>query len=238
VGGGAYQQRGSRSWRYRRVATLVARAAPPAQMLGAVTEEAGRLLRAGHAAMGRYGPDDTITAVAAWDSAGAAFPVGTRWSLGGQDLHTMVLQTARPARIDDYAGASSPVAEVTRELGLRAEVGVPVSVEGRLWGVMVVDSRAEPLPAGTEERMAGFTEPPARREARGRASRVPLRMPQRRTRIPTLPAGTCSRARPARCPVPRCSPENDLADHGSVEIDHEKAGRPLGRPRDLALKLV
>src|SRR5258708_23743179 len=28
-------------------------------------------------------------------------------------------------------------------------------------------------------------------------------------------------------PLPRCSPENDLANHGSVEIDHEKAGRPL-----------
>jgi signal transduction histidine kinase len=142
----------------RRVATLVAEAAPPAQVLAAVTEEAGRLLYAGHAAMGRYGPDDTITAVAAWDSAGAAFPVGTRWSLGGQDLHTMVLRTGRPARIDDYARASGPVAEVVRELGLCAEVGVPVSVEGRLWGVVVVDSRAGPLPAGTEAQLAGFTE--------------------------------------------------------------------------------
>jgi hypothetical protein len=42
----------------------------------------------------------------------------------------------------------------------------------------------------------------------------------------------------SRRTVPRCSPENDVADHGSVEIDHEKAGAPLGRPRDLALKLV
>ena len=40
----------------------------------------------------------------------------------------------------------------------RAAVGVPVSVEGRLWGVMAVGSRAEPLPAGTEARLAGFTE--------------------------------------------------------------------------------
>ena len=36
----------------------------------------------------------------------------------------------------------------------------------------------------------------------------------------------------------RCSPENDLADHGSVEIDYEKAGAPLGCPGHLALKLV
>jgi signal transduction histidine kinase len=142
----------------RRVATLVAQAAPPAQVFAAVAEEAGRLLHAGHAAMGRYGPDGTITAVAAWDSGGHAFPVGTRWSLGGQDLHTLVLRTGRAARIDDYAGTSGPVAEVVRELGLRAGVAVPVSVEGRLWGVMAVDSRAGPLPAGTEGRLAGFTE--------------------------------------------------------------------------------
>jgi signal transduction histidine kinase len=36
---------------------------------------------------------------------------------------------------------------------------VPVSAGGRLWGVMVVSStQEEPLPAGTEARLAGFTE--------------------------------------------------------------------------------
>src|SRR5215469_13105939 len=42
----------------------------------------------------------------------------------------------------------------------------------------------------------------------------------------------------SRRTVPRCSPKNDLADHGSVEIDYEKAGAPLGRPWHLALELV
>ena len=38
-------------------------------------------------------------------------------------------------------------------------MGVPVSVAGRLWGVMsVVSSREQPLPADTEARLAGFTE--------------------------------------------------------------------------------
>jgi signal transduction histidine kinase len=143
----------------RRVATLVAGAAAPEDVLAAVTEEAGRLLGAHHAAMGRYDPDGSITVVATWDSTGAAFPVGTRWSLGGQNLHTMLFQTRLAARIDYYAGASGPLAELSRErLGLRAAVGVPVSVEGRLWGVMIVGSRAGPLPAGTETRLAGFTE--------------------------------------------------------------------------------
>jgi signal transduction histidine kinase len=142
----------------RRVATLVARAAPPPQVLTAVTEEAGRLLHTDHATMGRYGPDGSITVVATWASAGAAFPVGTRWSLGGQNLHTAVFQSRRPARIDDQSEVSGSVAAAVREFRLRAGVGVPVSVEGRVWGVMTVESREEPLPVGTEERLAGFTE--------------------------------------------------------------------------------
>jgi signal transduction histidine kinase len=142
----------------RRVATLVARAAPPEEVLAAVTEEAGRLLGTHHATMSRYDPDGTITVVAAWSSTGAAFPVGTRVSLGGRNLHTLVFQAGRAARIDDYTGASGPAGEAAREFGIRASVGVPVSVEGRLWGVMIVESRAEPLPAGTEARLAGFTE--------------------------------------------------------------------------------
>jgi signal transduction histidine kinase len=142
----------------RRVATLVAHAAAPEEVFAAVTKEAARLLGADHAAMGRYDPDGTARVVASWDSTGAAFPVGTRSSLGGQNLHTTIFQTRRAARIDDYAVASGPLAELSRELGLRAAVGVPVSVEGRLWGLMVVASRAQPLPAGTKARLAGFTE--------------------------------------------------------------------------------
>jgi signal transduction histidine kinase len=143
----------------RRVATLVARAAPPAEVLSAVTKEAGRLLHADHSAMNRYGPDGTRTVVAAWCSTGAApSPVGTRAMLGGRNVATLVAQTGRAARIDDYADASGPAADGFREFGLRAAVGVPVSVEGRLWGVMIVGSRPGPLPDRTETRLAGFTE--------------------------------------------------------------------------------
>ena len=158
----------------RRVATLVARAAAPAEVFAAVTEEAGRLLGAEYTAMARYDPDHARTVVASWSSAGAAFPVGTRAKLGGRNLATLVFQTGRAARIDDYGTASGPVAKVVREFGFRAAVGVPVSVEGRLWGVMIVDSPAGPLPAGTEARLAGFTELAATAIANAQA-RVELR---------------------------------------------------------------
>jgi signal transduction histidine kinase len=142
----------------RRVATLVARGAPPEEVFAAVTEEAGRLLQADHATTCRYGPDETVSVVAVWSSTGAASPVGTHQKLGGRNLHTTIFHSRQPARVDDYASASGPIAELARELGVRAAVGAPVSAEGRLWGVMIVESRAEPLPAGTEARLAGFTE--------------------------------------------------------------------------------
>jgi signal transduction histidine kinase len=142
----------------RRVATLVARGARPGDVFAAVTEEAVRLHDADFATMSRYGPDGSITVVASSSGyASAVFPVGSRWSYGGPNLHTAVFQTRRPARTDDHPRIG-PIGEAVRQVGLRAGVGVPVSVEGRLWGAMIVGSRTGPLPAGTEERLAGFTE--------------------------------------------------------------------------------
>jgi signal transduction histidine kinase len=142
----------------RRVATLVARGASPQRVFTAVTEEAGRLLSVEYSAMARYDPDGFRTVVAAWSSTGCAFPVGHREKLGGQNAATMVLQTGRAARIDDYDSASGPIAEAVHEFGSTAAVGAPIYVEGRLWGLMVLDSRSGPLPPGTEARLAGFTE--------------------------------------------------------------------------------
>ncbi|MDT7633942.1 MAG: hypothetical protein QOI50_5872, partial [Pseudonocardiales bacterium] len=140
----------------RRVATLVARAAPPEEVLAAVTEEAARLLNAHHASMSRFEPDGATRVAAAW---GSTLPIGTRVDFGGRNVNTLVFQTGRPARVDDYDVASGAAAEGARKLGIRASVGVPVSVDGRLWGVMFVAStRREPLPADTEARLAGFTE--------------------------------------------------------------------------------
>jgi signal transduction histidine kinase len=158
----------------RRVATLVARGAPPEEVFAAVTEESARQVGASYAEMARHDPDGSRTVVAAWSSSGTTFPVGGRAKLGGRNVSTLVFQTGRAARIDDYATASGPIGDSIREFGLRAAVGVPVSVEGRLWGVMSVGSRTQPLPAGTEARLAGFTELAATAIANAQA-RVELR---------------------------------------------------------------
>src|ERR1700761_1258220 len=87
----------------RRVATLVARGTPPEEVFAAVTEEVGQLLPAARASMCRYEPDGTVTFVAFWGRSNEHFPLGSRWSLGGHDLATLVSETGRPARIDNIA---------------------------------------------------------------------------------------------------------------------------------------
>ena len=145
----------------RRVATLVARAAPPQEVFAAVTAEVGQVLSADLTTMSRYHPDGALTIVGSWTRTGESvpFPVGTRLEHGGRNLHTFVFQTGRPARMDTYDDATGPGAEATLEQGIHSGVGAPISVEGRLWGYMsLLSTLEEPLPADTEARLAGFTE--------------------------------------------------------------------------------
>jgi signal transduction histidine kinase len=158
----------------RRVATLVAGAASPEEVFAVVAEEVGRLLGTVQTNMLRYDPDDVATIVAAHGKVGdaAAVAVGDRYKLGGRNATTLVFETGRPARIDAYSGAWGAVGQAA---GYRSSVGVPISVEGRLWGVIgVASTRDEPLPADIEARLAEFTELVATAVANAQA-RVDLR---------------------------------------------------------------
>jgi signal transduction histidine kinase len=143
----------------RRVATLVAFGTAPEEVFAAVVEEIGQLLPVEYAFMGRYDPDATFDVVAIWGSAADHAPIGTRWSVGGENLVTAVFETARSARMDDYGTASGALGVTAHETGVRSAVGTPILVEGRLWGVVIAGSTLEqPLPPGTEGRLASFTE--------------------------------------------------------------------------------
>ncbi len=142
----------------RRVATLVARGVPAGELFRAVTEEVRRILSAENAHLIRYEPDDTATVLAAFGRTDDILPAGTRWKLGGKNVTTLVFETGRPARIDDYGDTWGAFA-VAREHGVRSSVAAPVVVEASLWGVMVVAASEErSLPADTEARLASFTE--------------------------------------------------------------------------------
>jgi signal transduction histidine kinase len=143
----------------RRVATLVAGAAQADELFGAVTEEAGRLLDADFAAMGRYESDDAVTLVAAWSRTGDPFPVGNRWTLEGENISAFVLRTGRPARIDDFADLPGPLAADARARGTGSEVGAPIVVEDRIWGLMVAGLALNRLlPPDAEARLASVTD--------------------------------------------------------------------------------
>jgi signal transduction histidine kinase len=130
-------------------------------VFAAVAAEVGRLLKVDFTHVSRYDPDDAVTALGVWNATDGAGPVPgeTQWSLGGWNVTTLVSETGRPARIDHYGEASGAGADVGREWGFRSAVGVPINVEGRLWGfILVAYRREEPLPADTEARLAGFAE--------------------------------------------------------------------------------
>jgi GAF domain-containing protein len=143
----------------RRVATLVARGVPPEEVFAAVTEEVVRLLPVDFAHMGRYEPDAVVTVLAASGSTAEHFPVGRAWSLGGKNVATIVFETGRSGRLDDYGDARGVLGLTGRELGMRSSAGTPIIVEGKVWGVVVAGSTARtPLPADIEGRLGSFTE--------------------------------------------------------------------------------
>jgi signal transduction histidine kinase len=142
----------------RRVATLVAQGASPAALFHAVAEETGLLLPADATVLMRYDADGSVTRVGRWSKPGIALPPGERSPLGGRNVTTLVFETGRAARLDNY-GDDAGDAAVWVAAGLCSSAGVPISVEGRLWGVVVVLSMsAQPLPADADARLSGFTE--------------------------------------------------------------------------------
>ena len=67
-------------------------------------------------------------------------------------------ETGRAARFD-LNDPSARLPEHIRAEGVRAAVAAPITVEGRLWGAITVESRGEEPPGpDTEARLAGFTE--------------------------------------------------------------------------------
>jgi signal transduction histidine kinase len=145
----------------RRVATLVAGGVPPEEVFAAVTAEVGRVLSVDFTALSRYDRDGDATVLGAWTRTGAAFPVpiGFEVGLGGRSVHTLVFETRRPARVDHYGPHAGPAPAIVLAAGVRSSVGAPISVRGRLWGVMsVASTHGRPLSADTEARLAAFTE--------------------------------------------------------------------------------
>jgi sugar diacid utilization regulator/uncharacterized protein YoaH (UPF0181 family) len=145
----------------RRLATLVARGVGSLEVFGAVAEEMRRCVPADTAGLSRFETDGEITLVAAtaYPAAVARWPVGARTPLESNTIASLVLRSARPARIDSYDNVAGSIAARVRAVGVRASVGVPIIVDGRVWGAVAVGSlQPGPMPADTELRIGRFAE--------------------------------------------------------------------------------
>jgi PAS domain S-box-containing protein len=162
VGGGANEdllRHAAEHAALRRVATLVANEARPAEVFAAVAEEVALTLEVPLSAVIRFEADGTAVQVGAWGDENP-FPVGTSWLLDQHSVSGQVARTGEPARVDDYAAVPGAIASrLAREAGIQTAVGVPILVGGTPWGAMMVLSTLErPLGEGIDTRLGAFTE--------------------------------------------------------------------------------
>jgi PAS domain S-box-containing protein len=143
----------------RRVATLVAEGAPATEVFDAVSAEMEALLGADGVVLSRYEGEAEITIMASRGPEDKV-RVGLRTNHEGENVSTEVRRTGRPARRTDYGGTRGGIADLVEELGVRAAVGAPVVVDGRLWGVMMAywSGAGDSPPPDTEARMTQFAQ--------------------------------------------------------------------------------
>jgi hypothetical protein len=156
-----YRQLAAEQAALRRLSTLVARGVEPSEVFEAVVKEMRRCLLVERAGLFRYETSGELTLLAVdyRSPAPLKWPVGTRTPMDGNTLATMVHRTGRPARMDSYENVSGSIAALTRAMGLRAAVGMPIVLDGRVWGLAAVGSAEPgPMPADTEARISAFAE--------------------------------------------------------------------------------
>src|SRR5207237_7390496 len=105
----------------------------------------------------RYEPDRSVTVLASSNDRG--FRVGSRWQLDGPSPSATILETGQPARNEDCSQLGGTIAAMARESGFGSVLGVPITVDGVVWGLICVGvMEREPLPVDTEARLRDFTE--------------------------------------------------------------------------------
>jgi signal transduction histidine kinase len=137
----------------RRVATLVAEGAEADAVFSAVAEEIETVIEIPVVTICRCEPDGFLVIRS---NGMPGFPAGSRWPWDVPSLPGLIYQTARPARIDDFADAVGLNA-AARDAGVKAAVGVPIVVGGTVWGsICGATTKNEPLPPDAEERLGRF----------------------------------------------------------------------------------
>src|SRR6202453_4960287 len=115
----------------RRVATLVARGAPPARVFEAVAAEMRRLFNVESAILVRLDGDGLSTVMAHSVSEVAPLPPGTRLPVRDASITSEVRRTGRPARREGIAvrpDSYGPLADLAEEIDITGAAKAPVIV--------------------------------------------------------------------------------------------------------------
>jgi PAS domain S-box-containing protein len=141
----------------RRVATLVARQTTPDELFEVVAQEVAHVLGVRSITVIRYDANRTMTPVGV-SGPPMRFMLGISWPLDETPIASVIWRTRQPA-IVDLGGSDTSLAVELRENGLHIVTGVPIVVEGRLWGAMLAhESDREALPHDIVDRLQSFTE--------------------------------------------------------------------------------
>ncbi|HEY2667034.1 MAG TPA: GAF domain-containing protein, partial [Actinomycetota bacterium] len=139
----------------RRVATLIARGAPPEEVFPAVAREVAQLLGDATPNIMRYEAEGEVTFLVG-DTTLAA---GTRTRLAGDSVTERIRRTGAPAYVENYRNLWGTAADIARERSLRCGVGAPIVVDGKLWGAMLaLFPDPLPSPSAAQRRISEFTE--------------------------------------------------------------------------------
>jgi GAF domain-containing protein len=143
----------------RRVATIVARQPPQAEILAAVTRETAMLLGARMSLLLRVESPAEAVIVAGWSRDETPVPIGSRGALDGRGLVGQVLRTGRPVRLEDFDEVGGAVAEQMRRIGVRSGVAGPIVLGERIWRALSATwPEGVPIPVGAEDQVAAFAE--------------------------------------------------------------------------------
>jgi signal transduction histidine kinase len=113
------------------------------QLYALISAEVGRLLSAELAVLRRYEEDGGTRLMGRWTR--AAGPPAAGYPAALDRVTELIAQTGEPAEVEGPRN------------GNRLAVGAPITVEGRIWGAMIVASGARALPANTGGRLVDFT---------------------------------------------------------------------------------
>ena len=141
----------------RRVATLVAEGVSAEELFAAVAEEVRDVVGIPVVGVQRFEDDRTFTMVGI--AGETSFTVGSSWPVEDEGLAGLIRATGRSAKKEDSAMMPGPLGAALRDDRMTATVGVPIVVDGSMWGFMAGGARpGESIPDRTEQRLARFTE--------------------------------------------------------------------------------